>query len=512
MLQRLSGPAGPRDAAGMHLTANDTESAVGVASLSEYVRLARRRWPSLVIGLMIGVLAGIAWYMTAPQSYEARATVTINPITNDLFSNSPVNQLVNTATEAEIMRSIEIAERAAAQSDLDGDPRDLRNQLAVAVPPSSLALEISFTADSPEVAATGANAFATSYLDFREETAEARRAGYAEQLRSQLRDLTEQAVAAGSGAASQVLSQEIIAVRQQLGDATSLPISAGQLVSKALPPRFPTSPRRLPAIAGGFVVGLLLGIGLAAIRHRRDDRLFTADEVSTAAGLPVIGSPPGFDCGPRLEPREADDVALAAMRLTSSTFGHGLRSWVVLRADLGRPTRADVLAWWLGRGHDVVLVRLGVDDEGNPATNDGHWDLSALPPSPGLWTRSTPVRAVDGYVVLDGGGLHGLAEAIGIQGVSSVLVAVELGVTRTRDLERTVNEIRSLSPELLAPGILVIKRRSWAARSWRGWIRSALPSQRRRRHEPFVREERPTKHAQQHGRVSATLGSSEPRP
>lgn len=491
------------------MTANEAEPVTSVASLSEYTRLARRRWPSLVIGMTVGLLGGVAWYMVAPQSYEARATVTINPITNDLFSGSPVNQLVNTATEAEIMRSIEIAERAAAQSDLDGDPRDLRNELSVAVPPSSLALEISFTADSPEVAATGANAFAESYLDFREETAEARRAGYAEQLRSQLRDLTEQAVEAGAGAARQVLSQEIVAVRQQLGDATSLPISAGQLVSKALPPRFPTSPRRLPAIAGGFVVGLLLGIALAALRHRRDDRIFTSDEVSAVSDLPVIGSLPGFDRGPRLEPREADDVALAAMRLTSPTFGHGLRSWVVLRADLGQPTRADVMAWWLGRGQDVVLVRLGADGDDDTAAADEHWDLSALPPSPGLWTRSGPVHTVDGYVVLDGSGLHGLAEAIGIQGVDAVLVTVELGVTRKRDLDRTVNEIRSLSPEHLAPGILVIKRRSWAARSWRGRIRRALPSHRRQRHERFERVERTVTQTREPGRVSASLGTSE---
>jgi capsular polysaccharide biosynthesis protein len=489
------------------LTANEAESATGVASLGEYARLARRRWPSLAIGMVIGLLAGVTWYMVAPQSYEARATVTINPITNDLFSGSPANQLVNTATEAEIMRSIEIAERAAVQGRLDGDPRDLRNQLLVAVPPSSLALEISFVADTPKFAAAGANAFATSYLDFRKESAEARRAGYAEQLRAQLRDLTEQAVDATAGAALQLLSQEIVATRQQLGDATSVPISAGQLVSKALPPRFPASPRRLPAIAGGFVVGLLLGVALAALRHRIDDRIFTSDEVSAVTDLPVIGSVPGFDRGPGLEPREADDVALAAMRLTSPTFGHGLRSWVVLRADLGQSTRADLMAWSLGREHQVVLVRLGDNDESPEAAN-GYWDLSALPPSPGLSMRSGPVPAADGYVVLDGGELQGLAEAISIEGVNAVLVTVELGITRRRDLTRIVHEIRSLFPEHLAPGILVINRRMWAGRSWRAPIRRLLPSQRRHHDEGSVKAEPPAA-VREPEAVSAPIGASE---
>lgn len=494
----------------VHLTANETESAIGVVSLSEYARLVRRRWPSLAIGMMLGLLAGVAWYLFAPPSYEARATVTINPITNDLFSASPVNQLVNTATEAEIMRSIEIAERAAMHEGLGGDPRDLRNGLAVAVPPSSLALEISFTADSPETAALGANAFATSYLDFREETAEARRAAYAEQLRSQLQSLTEQAVEAGTGAARQVMSQEIVVVRQQLGDATSLPISAGQLVSKALPPRFPSSPRRLPAIAGGFVVGMLLGIALAAVRHRRDDRIFTSEEVSEICGLPVVGTLPSFDRGSRLGPREADDVALAAMRLTSPTFGHGLRSWVVLRADLGQPTRADVMAWWLGHTHDVALVQLGVNGDSNGSSAKGHSDLSMLPPSPGLWTRSSPVQSADGYVVLDGSGLQGLAEAIGIQGADAVLVAVELGVTRKRDLVRTIGEIQGVAADQLAPGVLVIKRRPWAARSWRGWIRRTLSSNRRPEpNEGSEGPEVPPKPARESGRVSAYLGASE---
>lgn len=489
------------------MTANEAESATGVASLGEYARLARRRWPSLAIGLAIGLLAGVTWYLVAPRSYEARATVTINPITNDLFSGSPVNQLVNTATEAEIMRSIEIAERAAVQGGLDGDPRDLRNQLLVAVPPSSLALEISFVADTPEFAAAGANAFATSYLDFREESAEARRAGYAEQLRAELLDLTEQADDAAPGAALQLLSQEIVATRQQLGDATAVPISAGQLVSRALPPRFPASPRRLPAIAGGFVVGLLLGIALAALRHRIDDRILTSDEVSAVTDLPVIGSVPGFDRGPGLEPREADDVALAAMRLTSPTFGHGQRSWVVLRADLGQSTRAELMAWSLGHDHQVALVRLG-DDE-SPGGANGHWDVSALPPSPGLSTQSEPVPAADGYVVLDGSELHGLAEAISIEDVDAVLVTVELGITRKRDLARTVHEIRSVSPEHLAPGILVINRRSWAGRSWRAALRRLPPSQRRHHDEGAVRTEPPAAAIPEPEAAPAAIGTSE---
>jgi capsular polysaccharide biosynthesis protein len=493
------------------LTAKEPELATGVVSLSEYARLARRRWPSLLIGMMLGLAGGLAWYVLAPPSYEAGATVTINPITSDLFSGSPVNQLVNTETEAEIMRSIEIAERAAVQGRLTGDPRDLRDQLSVTVPQNSLALEISFVADSPEMAATAANAFATSYLDFRHETAEARRAGYAELLRTQLRELSQQVTGAVPGPARQILNEEIIVVRQQLSEAASLPISPGQLVSKALPPRFPASPRRLPAIAGGVVLGLLLGITIAAGRHRRDDRLFSPDEVAAAAGLPVIGILPGFDRGPRLQTREVDDIALAAMRLTSRTFAHDVRSLLVIRADLGRPTRAELIAWWLGRTHDVTLARLGAGRDPHP-TADGYVDLSALPPSPGLWMASGSMHTFDGYVLFDGGALQGLADAIDIDDADAVLVAVELGVTRRRALERTVSELHSLMPDQLVPGILVVRRRSWVARSWIAPIRSALLSRRRRRAGRVVRLEDGPAPPRDAERVSASLGTSDRRP
>jgi hypothetical protein len=258
------------------------------------------------------------------------------------------------------------------------------------------------------------------------------------------------------------------------------------------------------------VLGLLLGIAFAAVRHRRDDRLFSPDEAAAVAGLPLIGILPGFDRGPRLQPREADDVALAAMRLTSRMFGPDLRSWVVMRADLGRPTRADLLAWWLGRTDDVTLVRLGAERDSDPPDGD-YWDLLALAPSPGLRTASGRAHSVDGYVLVDGGALQGLAEALGLDGIDAVLVTVELGVTRARELHRTINQIRSLTPDQLVPGILVIERRSWAARSWIAPIRSVLLSRRRRRAGQVVRlEDRvaPTHDAE---RVPASLGTSESR-
>jgi hypothetical protein len=93
-------------------------------------------------------------------------------------------------------------------------------------------------------------------------------------------------------------------------------------------------------------------------------------------------------------------------------------------------------------------------------------------------------------------------------------VTVELGVTRRRDLDRTVKELRSLSPDHLVPGILVIRRRSWAARSWRAPIRSALLSHRRRRvrrARRVVSVEDGVAPLREAGRVSAPLGTSESR-
>lgn len=442
------------------MTAVQSRSDSSVVSLTQYLAVVRHRWPWIVVGVLIGVCAAIGWYRIAPRTYEARATVTINPITDDLFSNTPVNQLINTATEAEVVRSMQIAQTAAADSDLPGDPRDLLNKLTVTVPPNSLALDISFEADSPERAALGANGFANAYLEFRAQVAESRRAQFVERLRDQLETLTDEFDSLRRRDARQrnILTQEIIAVREQLGTATSLPIEPGQLVTEAPPPRWPSSPNRLGVLAGGLVFGGLLGVGLALIRHRRDDRIFTTGEAAQASGLPVIGQLPALDQQLKLTRSDTDDLALTTMRLTSATFGHNTRAWVLIRADLGQPTRAETVAWRLAWGQKVSLVSLSED--GSEGTESQMNLLSELPAAPGLQFDDLLTVASEGYVILDGTGLHGLAEAIGIKGIDAILVIVELGVTRRGDVVRTIGEIQDIAPDRLTPGILVVRRRS----------------------------------------------------
>lgn len=452
------------------MSASDA-AAVDVVSLETYWRFLRRQWPVLCAGVVVGALLGLSWYLAAPASYEARATVTIDPITSELFASGPANQMVNTETELAILRSGEVAGRAATAEGRSADPGDLLDNLRVVVPGSSFVFDVFYTAETPQEAARMADAFATSYLAFRQETAEARRDAYIGQLQLQLAELSDQLAALPAVARdADFLGEEIGVVRQQLSDATTLTISPGRQVSAASAEAATRSPGLVVPAAGGVALGLLLGLAAALLRHRRDDRVRFTDEIPELCGLPVLGRVPGQRG--TADPAQSDVIALAAMRLVSPRFADGARSWLIVRADVGAATGAEEIATVIGRTDRVTLLQRTGGPVTGPTTGrddpeeatDGGDDSPGLRRTTGLSGAEVSLlmespRTADGYTIVDGQGLGSMTEALSVvNDVGAVLVVVELKVTRRGDLVRLVDEIRYLNPDRLAPGVLVIER------------------------------------------------------
>jgi capsular exopolysaccharide synthesis family protein len=66
------------------------------------------------------------------------------------------------------------------------------------------------------------------------------------------------------------------------------------LVEPALTPNSPVKPRTKLNIAVGFILGLMLGIGLALLREFLDRSVKTPEALETAADAPVVGTIPPF--------------------------------------------------------------------------------------------------------------------------------------------------------------------------------------------------------------------------
>lgn len=407
-----------------------------VVSLDQYGRIARRRWRELVLGLAVGAVLGLVWFQVSPRAYEASATVTISPITTELFSGSPVNQLVNTATEVTIVRSTEVARRAAGSIGTSADPRDLLESLTVVVPLDSLALTIGFTADSPDAAAEGANAFAAAYLDFRLDAAERRRATYTEQLSEQLRALNEELSALPDDSADrEAIGREIAAVRQQIGDATLLTLNPGELVSQALPPRSASTPQIVIALPAGLILGGVLGVGLAAWRHRRDDRLHDELDVIAVTEVPVLGVLPPVDDRSdvtRLEDR--DELDLTARRLLDPVVMRERRghTWLLVAPGPEATTRAAALVSAMRRFHPVTMV----------SAAEHHRDAHASP---------------EDAVIVDGGGVDHLAAVVDLASTADeTVVVVTLGTTTASRLQRLIGELDDPGRGRHVTGVLLV--------------------------------------------------------
>src|SRR5215469_7415770 len=153
-------------------------SSSGQPSLSEtvdYTGVLRRRWPIVVGGAVVGLVAALAYVFVAPKSYEATAAVYVSStgadVGNAASSSKSGSALVNLNTEAQLVVSGTVASIAGHTMHSPLTTYDLAKEVTVVNPPNSQVLDITCTASTAAGAATCANDFATAYLENRRTSA-----------------------------------------------------------------------------------------------------------------------------------------------------------------------------------------------------------------------------------------------------------------------------------------------------------------------------------------------------
>ena len=151
-----------------------SQSGGSTLQLGDYLRLAKRRWWAIALGLLVGLSAGYAFTATRGQQYTATASVLVSPVgTDSEVANGRTTGPVNLDTEAQLVRSSVVETKAQALLRTSLSPQDLGEAVKVTVPANTSVLNIAFTADNPEGAQQGAHAFAEAYLAARGDTAKA---------------------------------------------------------------------------------------------------------------------------------------------------------------------------------------------------------------------------------------------------------------------------------------------------------------------------------------------------
>jgi uncharacterized protein involved in exopolysaccharide biosynthesis/Mrp family chromosome partitioning ATPase len=209
-----------------------------------------------------------------------------------------------------------VDEAAAAERRLLQTAERLRNATVFHRVGRSFVVEIWFSSHDPALAAAIVNAYAEAYLDDRiraNVAAADRTAGWME---ARLDELRQEALAAAQEAERFRLEvgatdQQGLRDREQRAEAlndlvqrfqsryrelsleSTYPVSAGRILSVALPPRDPATPRAWQVLAGGIFLGMMLGVAVAVLREARETGFRTAGDVTATLGLPFMGYVPG---------------------------------------------------------------------------------------------------------------------------------------------------------------------------------------------------------------------------
>jgi len=269
--------------------------------LRRYLLVVRnRKWLILAVAALV-TGAAILYALLAGHDYEATAQIVVPPV--EIESGPLATEGVSLETEAEIVRSSQVA---ALASELMGssDPADsLLPHVSVEIPPDTQSLLIAYSDTDPEVAQRGANAFARAFLDVREEQAADElirlSSSYLEEIEALEQDLDEASETMAENppfSASWRIAQsrryyireEIIGLRTRLSVLRTTDIDPGEVIVRASRPSAPAGPGPVIVTASGLLLGLFLGIVIAFLRDRVDERLRGRIDVQATARAPVL--------------------------------------------------------------------------------------------------------------------------------------------------------------------------------------------------------------------------------
>jgi capsular polysaccharide biosynthesis protein/MinD-like ATPase involved in chromosome partitioning or flagellar assembly len=514
--------------------------------ISDYVGVLRRRWPTIVALTFLGALAAVAYIVVAPKSYTATASVYVTPNAANAAAllGNKTSTVVNMDNEVQIVTSASVAKLAARDLHVSLPPSALATHVSVTVPANTQILQISCSEGSPESAAKCAQAFATAYLAAREATARAKissaiQADQAKEkallakvisLQAQLKTLRpgSAAATAAHGALANV-STQLAPLRSAIASLeASTNFKAGYIITAALRPTVPSSPRKLLVGPSGVMVGLLLGLFFAFWADRRDDDIHSAPDVERFLRVPVMLAvkqrPAGMQDSlvPHRSPTGQAFTELA--RATASALGDGSHVLLVVGASAGTGTSvvaANVAAALARVRSDVVLVcadqrgslaprLLGINpgdgrglaelvagtaaisDVARPCAGVARLrlilpgiDKSAAEDMPYDASRRAVIALKDsaGYVVIDAGaategGTLELAEF-----ADTAIVVAETGGTTRADVADCVRRLDRIRTQVLGAAVLPTAR--WSAKSARQAMAASQPV---RQSQPISRQ------------------------
>ena len=292
--------------------------------LSYYVDVLRERIWIVIAVVLVTVGAAGAYLFTAEDVYEGEARLLITPAPADdaiaaslglpRDSNDPTRDVETLATLA---TSLEVAERAKEELDLDESARSLRSGVSAEPVASSNLISVTAEAATPAGAADLANAFATGLVEDRTEAMHDEVDRLLPQYQQQLDSSSGTDVTSDASLESDVARLEAL----QTGSDPTV-----RLETRAVAPVSPVSPRPMLTMIGALLAGIVLGIAGAFATQTLDPRLRREQQLRSRYQLPILARVPREPGGKRpLGPGQISLPAKEAYRTLRANIAAGRR-------------------------------------------------------------------------------------------------------------------------------------------------------------------------------------------
>ncbi len=282
--------------------------------LGYYGAVLRRRW-WIVAAAAIGLAALVFLFLPAQQTtFTSEATMLLVDIAVDGVEGSRGSDAVNEETEAGIMASTPVANRALIALrekglvDADWTTEDFQDRLTVRAGDDTQLLSVVFEAPNAELARAGVASAVAEYQNFKLLSTTERRnrliGNQNVQLDSVLvqRDAAIESVnASEAGSAAEIIAQTNLAqyerqayeLQSEIDRLETIDMTAGEVIGDPTEPEPVTSGvNRIIGIIVALIAGALAGAAIAMLIDRIDRRVRDLDEVETDLGGPVVGEIP----------------------------------------------------------------------------------------------------------------------------------------------------------------------------------------------------------------------------
>ena len=244
-------------------------------------RVLRERWWVVAVTALACIGLSVVLSATATKKYEATSKVLLrkSPLNSAAFGTdifpSSVDPQRDAATNVLLVKSSEVAQGVKRALRLDKSADALRDEVTVQAEENADLVDVTARDRNPRLASRLANAFASQYVLFRQQTNREVIAQGVARLRQQL----------ANGAVDRATGEQAL---QRLTALESIQTGDALIIDRASVPDGPASPKPLRDGILAAILGIALGVGIAFLLDFIDRRVKTVEDFERLYGLRAL--------------------------------------------------------------------------------------------------------------------------------------------------------------------------------------------------------------------------------